>query len=209
MQSQPDNKQQWGTPPGHHPGRGRLGRRAGQLPALPGQRRSQRRRRLHDPLLHRVPAAGHPDRLGRVDHGPLRRAQGLPLHAGHHGRLGQGPVARYLGAIGVLVPLVIYFYYVVIESWCLRYACALRRRRHRHRAGRGRRGPGRRLQAYFADDHRLGLERRPGRGRRCTPAVVFWLITFALNIWFVFRGLSQGHRDVLPLGHAGHGRVRA
>ena len=37
---------------------------------------------------------------------------------------GKGPVARYMGAFGVLVPLVIYFYYVVIESWCLRYAIA-------------------------------------------------------------------------------------
>ncbi|MCK7489538.1 MAG: hypothetical protein MZU79_04340 [Anaerotruncus sp.] len=33
------------------PGRGRQRHRPGQLPALPGQGRGQRRRRLHDPLL--------------------------------------------------------------------------------------------------------------------------------------------------------------
>jgi SNF family Na+-dependent transporter len=31
-------------------------------------------------------------------------------------------MAKYLGAIALLVPLVIYMYYVLIESWCLGYA---------------------------------------------------------------------------------------
>ncbi|MCB0323024.1 MAG: sodium-dependent transporter [Bdellovibrionales bacterium] len=31
-------------------------------------------------------------------------------------------VWAYLGSIGVLIPLVIYMYYIVIESWCLTYA---------------------------------------------------------------------------------------
>jgi SNF family Na+-dependent transporter len=31
-------------------------------------------------------------------------------------------VAKYLGAIALLIPLVIYMYYVLIESWCLGYA---------------------------------------------------------------------------------------
>lgn len=30
--------------------------------------------------------------------------------------------ARYLGVLGLLIPLVIYMYYVVIEAWCLAYA---------------------------------------------------------------------------------------
>ena len=32
------------------------------------------------------------------------------------------PMAKYLGAIALLVPLVIYMYYVLIEAWCLGYA---------------------------------------------------------------------------------------
>ena len=32
------------------------------------------------------------------------------------------PAAKYLGAIALLVPLVIYMYYVLIEAWCLGYA---------------------------------------------------------------------------------------
>lgn len=34
----------------------------------------------------------------------------------------RNPLAIYWGAIGLLVPLVIYMYYVVIEAWCLGYA---------------------------------------------------------------------------------------
>ena len=32
------------------------------------------------------------------------------------------PYGKYLGVIGVVVPVVIYMYYVVIEAWCLGYA---------------------------------------------------------------------------------------
>jgi neurotransmitter:Na+ symporter, NSS family len=32
------------------------------------------------------------------------------------------PLARYLGAFALLIPLVIYMYYVLIEAWCLGYA---------------------------------------------------------------------------------------
>ncbi|GAB4180455.1 MAG: sodium-dependent transporter [Terrimicrobiaceae bacterium] len=34
----------------------------------------------------------------------------------------QSRAAKYLGVIGVIIPVVIYMYYVVIESWCLGYA---------------------------------------------------------------------------------------
>ena len=32
------------------------------------------------------------------------------------------PAGKYLGVIGIVIPLTIYMYYVVIESWCLGYA---------------------------------------------------------------------------------------
>src|SRR5262245_6738256 len=37
------------------------------------------------------------------------------------GVFGKGAAARYLGTIGVLIPLTVYFYYILIESWCLAY----------------------------------------------------------------------------------------
>ena len=31
-------------------------------------------------------------------------------------------LAKYLGALALLIPIIIYMYYVVIEAWCLGYA---------------------------------------------------------------------------------------
>jgi len=38
------------------------------------------------------------------------------------GVIGKGSVARYLGVIGVLIPLAVSFYYTYIEAWCLGYS---------------------------------------------------------------------------------------
>ncbi len=34
----------------------------------------------------------------------------------------RNPVSKYFGAIALMIPLIIYFYYVLIEAWCLGYA---------------------------------------------------------------------------------------
>ena len=38
------------------------------------------------------------------------------------GMVGRGRVARYFGILSVLIPMIVYMYYVYIEAWCLRYA---------------------------------------------------------------------------------------
>jgi NSS family neurotransmitter:Na+ symporter len=48
--------------------------------------------------------------------------KGFHSAPGVMGVIGKGSVARYFGVIGVLIPLGVYFYYVLIESWCLSYA---------------------------------------------------------------------------------------
>ena len=104
---------------------------------------------------------------------------------------GKGPFARYMGAFGVLVPLVIYFYYVVIESWCLRYAIA-------YATGGIGVDPGAAVaaqveasKAYFGE---VAFSSSNGvvDANGVHPSLWFWVITFALNVWFVFRGLSKG-----------------
>ena len=57
----------------------------------------------------------------------MRRA--VPPSSFHSSPAIYGKVAgtrgwRYMGALGVLIPIIIYMYYVVIESWCLGYALA-------------------------------------------------------------------------------------
>ena len=38
------------------------------------------------------------------------------------GVIGRGRVTRYFGVLTVLIPMIVYMYYVYIEAWCLRYA---------------------------------------------------------------------------------------
>lgn len=105
---------------------------------------------------------------------------------------GKGAWGRYAGVVGVLIPLTVYFYYVLVESWCLGYAWyyltgsgvglhggqAVAEQVLQSRSffqgfvGQTQNG------ALFAADHSAGI--------------VFFLITIVLNAYFVYRGLSGG-----------------
>ncbi|HEX9782931.1 MAG TPA: sodium-dependent transporter [Opitutaceae bacterium] len=93
------------------------------------------------------------------------------------------PWAKYLGVIGFIVPVVIYMYYVYIEAWCLGYAL---------NALSGRLNiEGKDYGAFFgrftgasADGVALhfGLK----------DVGIFVLIVYALNFFFIYRGISKG-----------------
>lgn len=48
--------------------------------------------------------------------------RGFNSAPGIYSAIWRNPISKYFGGIGVLVPLVIYMYYLVIEGWCLGYA---------------------------------------------------------------------------------------
>lgn len=107
------------------------------------------------------------------------------------GLWGRGAVARYLGSFGVLVPLVVYFYYVMIESWCLSYAWS-------YATGGVGIVPGQSVleqvaasELYFNETTGANFDGLLVHGG-LHPSVIFWGITFALNIFFLYRGLSRG-----------------
>ena len=112
------------------------------------------------------------------------------------GVVGRGAVARYLGIIGVLIPLAVYFYYVFIEGWCLAYAWEYAK------AIFGTPALGIDSQAAIEAQSAKSAEffaSFTGRaqdgvmlGGTIVESVVFWAIVFVLNVWFVFRGLSKG-----------------
>ena len=105
------------------------------------------------------------------------------------GVVGRGSVARYLGVLGVVIPLVVYMYYVVIESWCLAYFAG-------YVGGTLSLGhePGR----YVAQSAQIFARISGSDGNGATLAggiqtsVVFWLVTFALNVLIVYRGIAKG-----------------
>ncbi len=107
------------------------------------------------------------------------------------GALGRGRLFRYLGVIGVLIPLAVSFYYTYIEAWCLGYTY--------HYATGGIDGviagapiaEQAKASAAFYESFtgRLGNGVLTGGGYE---TFAFWVVTFAVNIWLVFRGLSGG-----------------
>jgi len=117
------------------------------------------------------------------------RLSGLSSSPGLFGVLTRGSLMRYMGTLGLFVPVVIYMYYVYVESWCLAYAWysisgALN------------------LQNTHLDNPYLvffneftNSEIRPD-GPHFFPSIlstyVFFLITFLANFYLIYRGLSKG-----------------
>jgi len=105
------------------------------------------------------------------------------------GALGRKSIWRYLGVLGLIVPIIIYMYYVLIESWCMGYAMSylfgwidLGDDPNQYAA---------RSVEYFngfvgANQDGLMLD------GRLHISVVVWILVFAVNFFYVFRGLSKG-----------------
>ncbi len=100
--------------------------------------------------------------------------------------------AKYIGIIGVIVPVVIYMYYVFIESWCLGYA----------------------VKFWTGGIHLTSTEETVAMfkvmsgqiadGSALTPswnAALPWLmIVFVFNFWLIYRGLSGGIEKMCNYG---------
>jgi SNF family Na+-dependent transporter len=106
------------------------------------------------------------------------------------GVIGRGAVARYLGVVGVLIPLAVSFYYTYIEAWCLGYTWS-------YLTG----GVGVDVSRPIAEQTRAAGQFYFNFTGRDTngllfggsyATLVFWAITFAVNIYLVYRGLSKG-----------------
>jgi SNF family Na+-dependent transporter len=101
-----------------------------------------------------------------------------------------GPIARYLGSIGVLVPLAVSFYYTYIEAWCLGYAW-------HYAVNGGVVDPAASIQAQTEQASTfyttfIGAANNGVLAGGSPQTFVFWAIAFTLNIWLVFRGISRG-----------------
>jgi NSS family neurotransmitter:Na+ symporter len=94
---------------------------------------------------------------------------------------------RYLGVIGLVIPVMIYMYYVYIEAWCLGYAV---------NAARGALSePGTNFSAFFA--RYTGAAEDGVSLRFGTDDVgIFVVAVYFLNLLFIYRGLSKGIETV-------------
>jgi SNF family Na+-dependent transporter len=95
------------------------------------------------------------------------------------------PIARYFGAFALLIPLIIYMYYVLIEAWCLGYAWDYLT---------GELMLGADTAKYndhfveFVGANQDGFIVEGGNNE----LVALLLFTFVLNFVFIYRGVKKG-----------------
>ena len=104
----------------------------------------------------------------------------------------QKPWAKYAGVIGVIIPVVIYLYYVVIEGWCLGYAVNFwTGRLHLHDA----QGTVEYYNAFTgAAGDAASLEFSMDK------TLPWLLLVFVFNFWLIYRGLSGGIEKMCNIG---------
>jgi NSS family neurotransmitter:Na+ symporter len=117
-------------------------------------------------------------------------SKGLHSAPGVYGVIGRGSVWRYFGALGILVPLAVSFYYTFVEAWCLGYFWA-------YLTGGVGIDPAAPIDqqvatasTFYTNFTGTGNDGLLFGGSYAT--LVFWIITFAVNIWLVHRGISGG-----------------
>lgn len=120
---------------------------------------------------------------------------GIGRYGGRHGfnsapgiyrTIWKNRAAPYFGVVGMLVPVVIFMYYVVIESWCLGYAIQMATGQLSHGAGNA--------QAYsdaFASMTGVGGHGMLVQGSGAFPLLLL-LGCFILNFGLIYRGLNKG-----------------
>ena len=100
------------------------------------------------------------------------------------GLVGRGRIARYFGVLSVLIPIIVYMYYVYIEAWCLRYAWE-------YLLGNvqltGTIDEQARMAAQF-----FGETTGTNTNGVLNMSTVAWAVVVALNIVLVYRGLKGG-----------------
>ena len=107
------------------------------------------------------------------------------------GAIGKGRLARYLGVIGVMIPLGVSTYYMFIETWTFGYFL-------KYLTG----GIGIDVAAPIeqqkatANDYFDSFTGAAADGSLFSGdglyTLIAWAVVFAVNIYFVFRGLSKG-----------------
>jgi NSS family neurotransmitter:Na+ symporter len=131
-------------------------------------------------LLLGIPLTWAEWTMGR--YGGVRGFNSAP---GIFGVLWPRPIAKYFGLPALLIPLVVYFYYVVIEAWCLAYAW-------NYATGALMLGNAPERYAEFFDT----LVGKRADGALLTAAGFESLgvlaVVFGLNFWLIYRGLSKG-----------------
>ena len=107
------------------------------------------------------------------------------------GVIGKGRIWRYAGVIGVVIPLVVSFYYTFIASWCLGYFYAYLTGSTVVDASMAIADQAAASTQFYND-----FSGTSGNGlifgSLGIPTVAFWAVAFGFNIFLILRGISKG-----------------
>ena len=105
--------------------------------------------------------------------------------------LWKNKLAKYFGTLGLFISLVILIYYTYIESWTLGYSFFS-------------------ISKMYFNEQSFGTMRNflysyQGRAigdhfTNILPAYIFMLITFGLNFWILYKGISKGIEKLAKIG---------
>jgi NSS family neurotransmitter:Na+ symporter len=108
---------------------------------------------------------------------------GFGTTPGMFGTLWKHPAARYVGALGVVIPMGLVLYYTYIVSWCLGFSFFSAAGTYFGEVTRGEMG------AFF-DGYRGLVANRHFSGLGAT--YFFFTVTVLLNVWVLSRGVVKG-----------------
>ncbi len=91
---------------------------------------------------------------------------------------------HYLGALAILVPLIVYMYYVYIEAWCLAYAWY-------YATGQLDLGPTAEPYSSFFESL-VGTVANGSVATMDSPIALALMASVALNLLLVYRGITRG-----------------
>ena len=112
--------------------------------------------------------------------------RGFNSAAGIYRTIWKNRAAPYFGVLTVLIPVIIYCYYVFIEGWCLAYAWFT------FTGGLKLEGGADAYGDYFKTFSGQGTDGFLMQHGGVNSAVLFLLICFVLNFALIYRGLSKG-----------------
>lgn len=94
------------------------------------------------------------------------------------------PAAKYIGVLGVIIPVCMFMYYVYVESWCLGYAVnTLLGNLHFENIAESK--------AYWSNF--VGIHADGSAfGFRVNQVGLFLILSFALNFYIIYKGIAAG-----------------
>jgi NSS family neurotransmitter:Na+ symporter len=102
------------------------------------------------------------------------------------------PAAKYLGVVGMVIPLVVMIYYTYIESWTLAFMLFSLSGDYWGRASQPE------MIAYLQSFQ--GVGEPAGRVHPAWTPYFFFVVTLIVNIWIISKGISGGVERLARIG---------